>query len=164
MSTCPALVERGARVVIVGTGDAALEAGVRALAARYPGRVAGRIAFDPGLARRIFAGSDFLAVPSRDEPCGLTQLYAMRYGAVPIVTAVGGLRDTVQPVNAARATGTGIVAASANRASLLLALEDALSLWRDPIAMASLIARGMARDSSWLHPTERYLALYNSLR
>jgi starch synthase len=164
LSTCPALVERGARVVLVGTGDAALEAGVRALAARYPGRVAGRVAFDPALARRIFAGSDFLVVPSRDEPCGLTQLYAMRYGAVPIVTAVGGLRDTVQPVNAARATGTGIVAAKADRASLLLALEDALSLWRDPIAMASLVARGMARDSSWVQPTERYLALYNGLR
>jgi starch synthase len=164
LSTCPALVERGARIVLVGTGDAALEAGIRALVARYPGRVAGRIAFDPALARRIFAGADFLVVPSRDEPCGLTQLYAMRYGAVPIVTAVGGLRDTVQPVNAARATGTGIVAAAADRASLLLALEDALSLWRDPIAMASLIARGMARDSSWVHPTERYLALYDALR
>jgi starch synthase len=163
LSMCPAIVERGARVALVGTGDPALEAGLRALAARYPRRVAARIAFDPMLARRLFAGSDFLVVPSRDEPCGLTQLYAMRYGSVPIVTAVGGLRDTVQPVNAAHATGTGLVAAAADRPSLLLALEDALSLWRDPIAMASLIARGMARDSSWDEPTGRYTALYEEL-
>ncbi len=164
LAMCPAIVERGARVALVGTGDPALEAGLRALAARYPRRVAVRIAFDPMLARRLFAGSDFLVVPSRDEPCGLTQLYAMRYGSVPIVTPVGGLRDTVQPVNAAHATGTGLVAAAADRPSLLLALEDALSLWRDPMAMASLIARGMTRDSSWAAPTDRYLALYEGLR
>ena len=94
--SCPALVERGARVAFVGTGEPDLEDALRSAAWRWPGRVATRIAFDPMLARRIFAGADFLAVPSRDEPCGLTQLYAMRYGAIPIVTPVGGLRDTVR--------------------------------------------------------------------
>ncbi len=163
LASCPALVERGARVALVGTGDAALEAGLRAVAARFPGRISARVAFDPMLARRIFAGADFLVVPSRDEPCGLTQLYAMRYGAVPIVTSVGGLRDTVKPVDVAHATGTGIVAAAADRASLLVALEDALSLWRDPMALDSLVARAMMHDSSWAQPTTRYELLYDEL-
>jgi starch synthase len=164
LSILPALVERGARVAFVGTGEPDLEEALRNAAWRWPGRVAARIAFDPALARRIFAGSDFLAVPSRDEPCGLTQLYAMRYGAVPIVTPVGGLRDTVAPVDVAHAKGSGIVAAAADPQSLLLACEDALGLWRDPIGMSSLVARAMARDSSWGPSAARYLALYDALR
>jgi starch synthase len=164
LAILPALVERGARVALVGTGEPELEDALRGAAWRWPGRVATRIAFDPMLARRIFAGSDFLAVPSRDEPCGLTQLYAMRYGAIPIVTPVGGLRDTVDPVDVAHAKGTGIVAAAPDPASLLLACEDALGLWRDPIGMESLIARAMARDSSWGPSAAKYLSLYEALR
>jgi starch synthase len=164
LAIVPALIERGARVAFVGTGEPDLEEALRGAAWRWPGRIATRIAFDPMLARRIFAGADFLAVPSRDEPCGLTQLYAMRYGAIPIVTPVGGLRDTVDPVDVAHAVGTGVVAAAADPASLLLACEDALSLWRDPIGVASLIARAMARDSSWDPSAAKYLALYEALR
>jgi len=160
----PALVERGARVAFVGTGEPDLEDALRSAAWRWPGRVATRIAFDPMLARRIFAGSDFLAVPSRDEPCGLTQLYAMRYGAIPIVTPVGGLRDTVEPVDIAHAKGTGIVAGAPDPASLLMACEDAIGLSRDPIGTASLMARAMARDSSWGPSAARYLALYEGVR
>jgi starch synthase len=159
----PALVDRGARVAFVGTGEPELEGALRGAAARWPGRVAARVAFDPTLARRIFAGTDFLVVPSRDEPCGLTQMYAMRYGAIPVVTPVGGLRDTVEPVDVAHATGTGIVAAGTDPPSLLLACEDALGLWRDPIGFESLIARAMARDSSWDESARRYLAMYRTL-
>ena len=163
LAILPALVERGARVAFVGTGEPDLEGALRGAAARWPGRIATRIAFDPMLARRIFAGADFLAVPSRDEPCGLTQLYAMRYGAVPIVTPVGGLRDTVEPVDVAHSQGTGIVAGAPEPASLLFACEEALGLWRDRLGMASLIARAMARDSSWGQSAQRYLALYREL-
>ena len=163
LADVPVLVDRGARVVLVGTGDRELEWALAAAARRWPGRVAARIAFDPGLARRVFAGADFLVVPSRDEPCGLTQMYAMRYGAVPIVTPVGGLRDTVEAVDVAHGTGTGVVAARADAASLLLALEEALALWRDAIGMASLIARAMARDSSWAKSARQYLDLYREL-
>jgi starch synthase len=159
----PALVERGARCVLVGTGDAALERGLRAAAERWPGRVASRVVFDPTLARRVYAASDFFVVPSRDEPCGLTQMYAMRYGAIPIVTPVGGLCDTVVPIDVAHATGTGLVGAAADAASLLIACEEALSLWRDPIGMASAIARAMARDSSWPTSAANYLAVYDGL-
>jgi starch synthase len=164
LAILPALVERGARVAFVGTGERDLEDALRGAAWRWPGRVATRIAFDPMLARRVFAGADFLAVPSRDEPCGLTQLYAMRYGAIPVVTPVGGLRDTVEPFDVAHAKGTGIVAAAPDPGSLLLACEDALGLWRDPIGMASLIARAMARDSSWGPSAAKYLAIYEGLR
>jgi starch synthase len=163
LSIIPALVERGVRLALVGTGDAALESGLRAAAARWPGRVASRVAFDPLLARRLFAGSDFFVVPSRDEPCGLTQMYAMRYGAVPVVTPVGGLRDTVEPVGVAQAVGTGVVAQGADEASLLFACEAALDVWSDAIGMASLVARAMARDSAWSTSADRYLALYRDL-
>src|SRR5580698_1645641 len=123
LADLPALVDRGARVILVGTGERDLEWALAAAARRWPGQVAARIAFDPSLARRVFAGADFLVVPSRDEPCGLTQMYAMRYGAIPVVTPVGGLRDTVEPVDVAHAIGTGVVAAAPNAGSLLLALE-----------------------------------------
>ena len=160
LAVLPALVQRGGRAVLVGTGEAALERALREAAARWPGRVSSRIAFDPPLARRVFAGADFLVMPSRDEPCGLTQLYAMRYGAIPVVAPVGGLRDTVQPLSLAYGTGTGIVAARGDPPELLLACEDAFDVWRDPIAMTALVARAMARDSSWGESARKYLAVY----
>jgi starch synthase len=163
LAVLPSIIERGARVAFVGTGEPDLERALQEAAWRWPGRVATRIAFDPTLARRVFAGADFLAVPSRDEPCGLTQLYAMRYGAIPIVTPVGGLCDTVEPVDVAHAKGTGVVAAAPDEWSLLLACEEALALWRDSVGMASVTARGMARDSSWDKSAHRYLSLYNEL-
>jgi starch synthase len=159
----PFLVEQGARVVLVGQGDADLEARLHAIAARFPRRVAARVAFDPALARRVYAGADFFCVPSRYEPCGLTQMYAMRYGAIPIVTAVGGLRDTVQPISMVHDSGTGIVAPDATPHDLLAALHDALSLYRDSRALRGAIARGMARDSSWGPSAEAYLRLYRDL-
>jgi starch synthase len=163
LAILPGMIARGARFAMVGTGESGLERALRDAAARWPGRVASRIAFDPMLARRVFAGSDFLVIPSRDEPCGLTQMYAMRYGAVPIVTAVGGLRDTVQPLDVAHAIGTGIVADAPDATSLLFACEEALGVWGDPIARAGLIARAMARESSWSTGAKKYLELYESL-
>ena len=163
LAILPALIERGANVAFVGTGEPDLEAGLRAAAERWPGRVAARVAFDPTLARRVYAGADFLAVPSRDEPCGLTQLYAMRYGAIPIVTPVGGLRDTVTPADVAHGKGTGVVCAAPDEWSLLLAFEEAFGLWRDRVGAGSLIARAMARDSSWGGSAHKYLSLYREL-
>jgi starch synthase len=164
LAIVPALVARGARVAFVGTGDARLEHALRAAAQRWPSRVAARVAFDPLLARRVFSAADFIVVPSREEPCGLTQMYAMRYGAVPVVSPVGGLCDTVQPLDAAHASGTGLVAAAVDPASLLIACEDAMGVWRDPIAWPALVARGMARDSSWTASARRYEELYEAVR
>jgi len=163
LAAVPMLVERGARVAIVGQGEPELEASVLAMAARFPGRVAARIAFDGALARRTYAGSDFFVVPSRYEPCGLTQMYAMRYGAIPIVTAVGGLKDTVLPARPAQGEGTGLVAPHATPNELAFAIEDALTLYADGVALRELRRRAMQRDSSWTTSCQAYLALYREL-
>lgn len=156
------LVERGARLVIVGQGEPALERAIVALAARHPKRIAARVAFDGALARRVYAASDFMLVPSRFEPCGLVQLYAMRYGAIPIVTPVGGLHDTVAPIDAARATGTGVVADGVSAAAVRGALAAALDLWASPGALAAARARGMAADVGWAAPAARYVEIYRA--
>jgi starch synthase len=164
LAVVPALVGRGARVAMVGTGDARLEEALRAAAARWPRRVASRVAFDPLLARRVFAGADFFVVPSREEPCGLTQLYAMRYGAIPVVSPVGGLHDTVEPLDAAHGRGTGLVSGAVDAPHLLIACEDALGVRRDDVAWPALVARAMARDSSWAVSARGYRRVYEEAR
>ncbi len=157
LQAIPGLVDRGARVVLVGTGEDNLENGLRAAAARFPGRVASRIAFDEGLARRVYAGADFFVVPSRYEPCGLTQMYAMRYGAIPVVTDVGGLHDTVEPYEAVRMRGTGFLAHDQTAHSVFLACDEALTAYWDVEGMRALVARAMAKDCSWERSAEEYL-------
>jgi len=155
-----ALVDRGARVVLVGKGDPHLEEMIHHASLRFPGHVATRIAFDPALATRVYAGADFVVVPSRFEPCGLTQLYAMRFGAIPVVTDVGGLHDTVTPANLARGAGTGFVAAAPDAVELLVAFEDALGAFLARGAFNELRQRAMRRDSSWRTSAEEYLRVY----
>jgi starch synthase len=157
------IVERGGRVVLVGQGDSDLESSLLVAADRFAGRVAVRIAFDAELSRRVFAGSDFLFVPSRFEPCGLTQMYAMRYGSIPIVTDIGGLHDTVSPIDAAAERGTGFVAAGAHVPALRTAMIAAMDLWRDRGLVEAASARGMAEDFSWEMPANRYSRLYAEL-
>jgi len=159
----PALVVRGARVVLVGQGEPHLERALLSMCEQYPRHVACRIAFDGALARRVYAGVDFFVVPSRYEPCGLTQLYAMRYGALPIVTSVGGLRDTVTPIEAVFGAGTGWVVRAPDAAALLVACEDAITLHHDPASHAAAVVRAMRRESSWHAPAEEYQRLYASL-
>jgi starch synthase len=159
----PRLVERGASLLLVGQGDADLEQTMRALAARYPRRIALKVTFDPALARRVFAGADFILVPSRYEPCGLTQMYAMRYGAIPIVTPVGGLRDTVAPWDPPLGVGTGFVTEEATPHALWLACDEALRVHADPAAWRVLVDHAMAKDSGWKKSAERYVALYEEL-
>jgi starch synthase len=162
-SVAPGIVARGGSLLLVGQGDADLEQAMRALAARYPRRVALKITFDPALARRVFAGADFVLVPSRYEPCGLTQMYAMRYGAIPIVTPVGGLRDTVAPWDPPLGVGTGFVAEDATPHALWLACDEALRVHADHAAWSTLVAHAMAKDSGWKKSAERYVALYEEL-
>ena len=154
------LVDRGGRVLVVGQGDGDLEASLGAAAERFRGRVAVRLAFDPPLSRRIYGGCDFLFVPSRFEPCGLTQMYGMRYGAIPIVTDVGGLHDTVQPVDVAADRGVGLVAPRADVGALRDATLVAFALYADGTAFSRVRERAMAKDFSWDGPAREYEALY----
>jgi starch synthase len=160
----PELAALGAKLVLLGSGDADVERRFRALADEHRAHVSIDIGFEPALARRIFAGSDAILMPSRSEPCGLTQMYAMRYGAIPIVNPVGGLRDTVlDPGDAAPGEGTGLAMTGASAAGLRAAVERAAILHRDRPAWRALVGAAMARDLSWRGPAGEYLALYRRL-
>ncbi len=154
----PDLEALGARMVVLGAGEPDLEERFRELARTFPQRIAARIGFDLGLARRIYGGTDLFAMPSRFEPCGLGQLYAMRFGSIPVVHAVGGLRDTVSD------GVTGIQFTGADASALRTALARAVALYRDPVAFSSLQTHAMARDSSWNASALEYVQLYRSLR
>jgi starch synthase len=154
----PDLEALGARMVVLGAGEPELEDRFRVLARAFPDHLAARIGFDLGLARRIYSGTDLFAMPSRFEPCGLGQLYAMRFGSIPVVHAVGGLRDTVTD------GVTGIQFDAADAPSLRGAIARAVALYRDRAAFLSLQRNAMARDSSWNASALEYVQLYRSLR
>jgi starch synthase len=159
----PEMLAAGARLAILGTGDPILEERVRSLAEKFPKLVAVRLAFDVKLARRFYAGSDLFLVPSRFEPCGLNQLYAMRYGAVPIVRRTGGLNDTVIDADAHADRGTGFVFERPTADALLEAFRRALAARAQSERFAAIRARGMARDDSWEGPAREYVRLYEDL-
>ncbi len=147
------------QLVVLGSGDREIEHAFRALAKQHPGQFVVRIGFDEGLAHRIEAGADLFLMPSRFEPCGLSQLYSLRYGTPPIVRATGGLADTV--IDAADlANGTGFVFRDATPDALLTAIHRAVSAWRQRDSFAALQRRGMSIDWSWEHPAQAYLDLY----
>lgn len=153
------LADDGIGFAILGTGDAALEERTLAAARSRPGRVAFVRGFDDALARRIYGGSDLFLMPSLFEPCGLGQMYALRYGAPPVVRRTGGLADTV--VDAALPDGDGFVFDEARPDALLAALRRAESLWRDRGAWAALQARGMRRLFDWDRSAAQYERMYD---
>ncbi len=160
------LVGIGGRLALLGSGDPRLEAGLHAAAARHPGRVAIRIGYDEDLSHRMQAGGDAILVPSRFEPCGLTQLYGLAYGCVPIVARTGGLADTVIDANpAALAAGvaTGIQHAAVSYDSLTAALNRAVALYADRPEWERLQRNGMKCDFSWAASGKTYADLYRSL-
>jgi starch synthase len=155
--------EGGFQLAVQGNGDSDLEAAFTAAAARYPGRVAVRLLYDEPLAHRMMAGADAMLVPSRFEPCGLTQLYALCYGTVPVVRRVGGLVDTVvdttqQSLDAD--TATGFQFGLATTPALSDAITRAVLAYRQPAQWRKLMLRGMAQDFSWQAAASQYLALY----
>lgn len=159
----PLLAEIPMRLAVLGSGDAALAAELHDLAARYPDSLAFVEGYDESLSHLMFAGGDLYLMPSRFEPCGLTQMQAMRYGALPVVTAVGGLVDTVTDVDRHRA-GTGFVADRARSEDLLAALFRAERRIRDRRRRLAIQKRVMAIDWSWTEPARDYLALYRELQ
>jgi starch synthase len=161
------ILANGAQLAILGAGDAALQQAFQRAAQAHPGRIGVSFGYDERLAHRMQAGSDVILVPSRFEPCGLTQLCALRYGAIPLVSRVGGLADTVIDANeAARNAGvaTGFVFAPVSAQALSLALGRALTLWRDQAGWRRLQKSAMASDVSWAMPARRYAALYAEAR
>ncbi|MBL6079345.1 glycogen synthase GlgA [Belnapia sp. T18] len=166
LDALPALLAEGGLLAILGTGDRALEARCREAAAVNPGRVGAVIGFDEGLARLGYGGADAVLVPSRFEPCGLAQLCALRYGAPPVVTRVGGLADTVIDANeAALAAGaaTGVQFAPPSAEALAGALRRTAALWRDSPAWAAMRRNALAADVSWARSAGRYADLFKDL-
>jgi len=165
IEAAPTLVARGARLAVLGSGDAGMEAAWRDLAAAHRGRIAVRIGFDESLAHLIEAGADMFLMPSRFEPCGLNQMYSLAYGTPPVVRATGGLADTVvdcTPATLANGTANGFSFVPATTHALLATVERAIEAWRAPEAWRSLQRNGMARDWGWDAPARQYADLYRS--
>ncbi len=156
------IVARGAQVIVTGSGDKPLEEALAAAVARHPGRVASH-PFDEHFVRAVYAAADFLLMPSRFEPCGLSQLIAQRYGTIPLVTRTGGLADTVTDLRVDAARGDGIVLRELSVLGLVEAVEAAIAGYRDPGALTAARATAMAKDSSWGPALDAYEALYRGL-
>lgn len=157
----PWLARRGAQVLLLGAGDPAILDLFRGAQGRWPGRVALVEGYDEELSHLVYAGSDVYFVPSRFEPCGLTQMYAMRYGAVPVVTKRGGLKDTVRPFDDDHPGGTGVLADWATAESFQGAVEYALDLFAQPDKWKRLRRNGMKRDFSWAASAREYARAYD---
>jgi starch synthase len=156
------LLAREVQLAVLGSGDRDLEEAFARAARERRERMSVRIGFDEGLAHRIEAGADAFLMPSRFEPCGLNQMYSLRYGTVPVVRAVGGLEDTVEDYDGWN-RGTGFKFREYSPAALLLAVRRALDAWRDRRAWRGIVARGMAQDFSWDRSARSYEELYARL-
>ena len=161
----PELLAGDVQLVLLGSGEAALEARLRALQTKYPDKVGLRLGYDEPLAHRIEAGADLFVMPSRFEPCGLNQIYSLRYGTLPVVRRTGGLADTVVDADAAArmaGTATGFVFDESTPAALAEALLRALALYRQAPVWKRLVHTAMRQDFSWRRSAAQYLELYET--
>lgn len=156
------LVGEGGRLVVLGAGERELEEEGRRWAKLYPRSVAVRVGYDEGQARRIFGGADFFLMPSRSEPCGLTQMYAMRYGCIPVVGEVGGLRDTVEEWDKKSGEGTGF-RFRPTAEGVAEGMDRALAIWNDSAMMKKIQRNGMSKDWGWKSAVPAYEKVYQSL-
>jgi len=166
LDVAEAILALPAQLVIVGTGEGALEQRLQALARAHPQNLAAFIGFDEALAHLVEAGADAFVMPSRFEPCGLNQMYSQRYGTPPIVHATGGLDDSVvdcTPQTLAAGTATGFKFSEPDAAALLGAIERCALAYRDPVAWRALQRNGMARDFSWDAAAQAYAGIYARL-
>ncbi len=163
LDALPELVKLPLQFVLLGAGEAKFEKALREWSSRHPDKLSTRIGYDEGLAHRIEAGADMFLMPSRFEPCGLNQMYSMRYATIPIVRRVGGLGDTVidsNPQSLATDTATGIVFEDASAKALIQAVQRALKLYEDEPLWRQLQKNGMHKDFSWQHSARQYLEVY----
>lgn len=152
----PGLIDLGANIAIVGKGDPKLQEQLRTLSLDYPGRIWLMIGFDESVAHRIYAAADIFLMPSRYEPCGLGQMIAMRYGAIPVARRTGGLADTIDHGR------TGFLFDDYSAAALLAGVREALGAWSDKKAWKKMVRAAMDEDFSWSRSAEQYLALYRN--
>ena len=157
------LANMNIQLVVLGTGDAKYEDLFKFLAYTHPETVSAQIMFDPVMANRLYAASDFFLMPSKSEPCGLSQLIAMRYGSIPIVRETGGLVDTVAPLNTETLEGRGFTFKVFNAHDMLGAVERAAEFYKDKAKMKAHREAIMKIDSSWKEPAEKYKALYEEI-
>ncbi len=166
LETLPALLARGGRLIVLGSGDVEMEKAFVKAAKEYPGQVAVNIGYDEAQSHRIYAGADVMMVPSRFEPCGLTQLYALRYGTLPLVSRTGGLADTVIDANDAAVkagVATGVQVAPSRSDSLEQGIRRICDLFENQALWGQLQKRAMAQPLGWEQSAKSYSALYQSL-
>ncbi|NQW05711.1 MAG: glycogen synthase GlgA [Acidobacteria bacterium] len=164
LAAADTLMELDATWVVVGSGDAEYERGFQALARRFPSRMAVRIGFDEGLAHLVEGGADLFLMPSRFEPCGLNQMYSLRYGTVPVVRAVGGLDDTVRQYGPRAKRANGFKFKDATPEALVGTLRQALRVYRRADRWADLVRAGMKADHSWAPSAREYVKVYRRAR
>lgn len=157
------IVESGVQLAVLGRGESRYEGLFSWAAWRYPGRVGVRYEQSEPMAHRVYAGADIYLMPSKFEPCGLSQLIAMRYGAIPVVRETGGLKDTVKPYNVYEDSGSGFSFANYNAHEMLDAIRRAAELYRDKAAWERMMRRAMAEDFGWKRSARAYMELYESL-
>lgn len=158
-----ALAQEDLYLVVLGSGEEQYESLFRRLAEQYPQKIAVRIAYDDTLAHKIEAGADIFLMPSRYEPCGLNQIYSLKYGTVPIVRATGGLDDTIEPYDPKAGTGTGFKIQEYSGQALLGAVRQALQAYGNRTAWRQLMRNGMAKDFSWDASAREYVAVYQKI-
>lgn len=162
----PKILQKDVQIVLLGSGDIYYEAALQKIAQAFPDKLRVEIGYDEALAHRIEAGADFFLMPSRYEPCGLNQIYSLRYGTLPIVHRTGGLADTVfdfEEADDEQKPGTGIVFDQPSADHLLIAMQRAIRLYADKTTLNDIQLNGMAQDFSWKHSCEAYLALYEDV-
>jgi starch synthase len=157
----PALLQWPLQMVVLGSGDTVYQELLTALAQRHKERLAVRVAFDNGLAHKIEAGSDMFLMPSHYEPCGLNQIYSLRYGTIPVVRCTGGLADTISDFDPATGNGTGFQFAPYTREALMACVERALDAYHNPKVWRQLIRNAMQADFSWDRSAQTYTDLYH---
>jgi len=160
LEALPGIMEMDVGLALLGSGDRAVEDNLREMQARYAGKMAVKLGFDDALAHRIMAGADILGVPSRYEPCGLTQIYALKYGTVPLVRATGGLEDTIQDYEPATGRGNGFKFKEAAPGALLEALQRAVDLYGEPPGWERIRRAGMEADYSWDRSAGKYIEIF----
>lgn len=157
------LLQMDIQMVVLGTGDNKYEELFENAASRYPEKVSANLKYDGVLAQRIYAGADMFLMPSLYEPCGLSQLFSLRYGTVPIVRETGGLNDTIAPFNEFTGEGTGFTFANYNAHEMLDAIKRAVSFYENKKVWSSIIKNGMNQDFSWNKSAQEYMELYESI-